>query len=90
MNDNKQAGAECGCHKETDRYLSFDGIDCNGNASLVMRFIERNLAGSDTGQPVLALLRRQTQTPQRPAAGRSVFGALPHQPDTRTVRGARR
>lgn len=51
MNDKKQAGADGGCHKETDRYLSFDGIDCNGNAGLVMRFIERHLAGTAQDNP---------------------------------------
>lgn len=23
---------DCGCNKELDRYVSFNGIDCNGNA----------------------------------------------------------
>ena len=31
---------------EPDRYVSFDGIDCNGNARRVMELIERNLAAS--------------------------------------------
>ena len=32
------------CHdcKESDRYVSFEGIDCNGNAGLIMAYIERN------------------------------------------------
>lgn len=32
---------------KSDRYVSFDGIDCNGNASRVIGFIERNLGGSE-------------------------------------------
>ncbi|MFZ2162953.1 MAG: N(2)-fixation sustaining protein CowN [Sideroxyarcus sp.] len=34
-----------------DRYVSFDGIDCNGNASRVMAMIERNLAESEKNNP---------------------------------------
>jgi N(2)-fixation sustaining protein CowN len=41
----------CVCHKPADRYVSFDGIDCDGNARLVMGFIARNIATSDIEQP---------------------------------------
>lgn len=34
----------CGCNRRTDRYISFDGIDCDGNARLVMECIERHMA----------------------------------------------
>jgi hypothetical protein len=34
---------DCGC-KATDRYVSFQGIDCDGNAQRIMALIERNLA----------------------------------------------
>jgi hypothetical protein len=34
--------------KAGDRYVSFDGIDCNGNARRVMALIESHLA--ETGQ----------------------------------------
>ena len=37
--------------KASDRYLSFDGIDCNGNANRVMALIERNLAESENNSP---------------------------------------
>jgi len=37
--------------KANDRYVSFDGIDCNGNARRVMALIERNLAGFETNGP---------------------------------------
>lgn len=40
---------DCGYRKESDRYVSFDGIDCNGNARLVMAFIERNQHESGQG-----------------------------------------
>lgn len=34
---------DCGC-KPTDRYVSFQGIDCDGNARRIMACIDRNLA----------------------------------------------
>jgi hypothetical protein len=34
---------DCGC-KSTDRYVSFQGIDCDGNARRIMECIDRNLA----------------------------------------------
>jgi hypothetical protein len=37
--------------KANDRYVSFDGIDCNGNANRVMALIERNLAASEKNSP---------------------------------------
>lgn len=41
----------CGCSKEPDRYVSFNGIDCNGNARRVMEVIEKYLAGSEQDEP---------------------------------------
>lgn len=38
---------DCGCPKQADRYLSFNGIDCNGNARRVMELIEKHLAESE-------------------------------------------
>lgn len=49
MDDKKNA--DCGCSKGTDRYVSFDGIDCNGNARRVMALIEHHLAESDQNGP---------------------------------------
>ena len=34
-------------NKKSDRYVSFNGIDCSGNASRVIGFIERNLGESE-------------------------------------------
>ena len=34
---------DCGC-KKTDRYVSFAGIDCAGNARRVLDHVDRNLA----------------------------------------------
>ena len=34
----------CSCPKNTDRYVSFAGIDCDGMASKVMEHIDRHLA----------------------------------------------
>ncbi|MBI5890942.1 MAG: N(2)-fixation sustaining protein CowN [Nitrosomonadales bacterium] len=47
MDDTQHPKADGGS-RETDRYLSFDGIDCNGNARTVMALIERHL--SEAGQ----------------------------------------
>ncbi len=33
----------CGCQKKTDRYKTFDDIDCDGNARRVMELIEKNM-----------------------------------------------
>jgi len=41
---------DCGCRKQTDRYVSFDGIDCAGNARLVMDLISRNIVASGVEQ----------------------------------------
>ncbi|MGZ8218646.1 N(2)-fixation sustaining protein CowN [Methylomagnum sp.] len=46
MNTNQYTHADCGCGKGTDRYVSFEGIDCDGNARRVMEMIERNMAAS--------------------------------------------
>jgi hypothetical protein len=48
---NKYAKSDCGCNKGADRYVSFTGIDCNGNANRVMALIERNLAKSEKNSP---------------------------------------
>lgn len=37
---------DCACGRKTDRYLSFDGIDCTGNAGKVMQLIELHLDGA--------------------------------------------
>ncbi len=38
-----QQPADCGCSKKKDRYLSFEGIDCAGNARRVFEMIEANI-----------------------------------------------
>lgn len=35
---------ECACKKKTDRYVSFVGIDCDGNARRIMEMIDHHLA----------------------------------------------
>ncbi|HEX6733955.1 MAG TPA: N(2)-fixation sustaining protein CowN [Azonexus sp.] len=39
--------AACSCRPKTDRYVSFDGIDCAGNARRLMESIECNLPAAD-------------------------------------------
>jgi hypothetical protein len=51
MNEKQHTGTGCGCPQETDRYVSFSGIDCNGNARAVMARIERHLAESGQNSP---------------------------------------
>ena len=34
----------CGCENQTDRYKTFAGIDCDGNARQVMALIEKYAA----------------------------------------------
>jgi len=48
---NKKPDTDCGCRKEPDRYVSFDGIDCNGNAHRMMELIEKHLAESGQSAP---------------------------------------
>ena len=49
MNQNKHAKPELG--GKTDRYVSFAGIDCDGNARQVMAYIDRFLAESNQAAP---------------------------------------
>jgi hypothetical protein len=51
MDDKQHPNTDCGCSRQADRYVSFDGIDCSGNASRVMALIERNLAGAEKAGP---------------------------------------
>jgi len=47
MDEKPSPDPDCACRKKADRYVSFDGIDCNGNARIVMKLIERHLAGAE-------------------------------------------
>lgn len=51
MGRNENTSTATGGSDDTDRYISFAGIDCNGNARRVMESIERNLAGSGQSGP---------------------------------------
>ncbi|MDP1633153.1 MAG: N(2)-fixation sustaining protein CowN [Gallionellaceae bacterium] len=64
---NKQKKPDCGCSKEYDRYVSFSGIDCDGNARRVMEFIERNLAASAQGNPFWEYFMGKRKPPSGPA-----------------------
>lgn len=50
MNNQQEVLAACACRANTDRYISFAGIDCAGNARRVMALIERNMADSGEEQ----------------------------------------
>ena len=37
--------SDCGCsQKKTDRYITFEGIDCDGNARRLMELLDQQLA----------------------------------------------
>ncbi|MCE1240125.1 MAG: N(2)-fixation sustaining protein CowN [Azonexaceae bacterium] len=43
MENQAPSAVDCGCRKKkTDRYITFDGIDCDGNARRVMEMIEQH------------------------------------------------
>lgn len=50
MNAEPNTSADCPCRQKTDRYISFDGIDCAGNARRIMECIERNQESAGAGQ----------------------------------------
>jgi len=59
--------AACGCRSKTDRYESFNGIDCDGNARRVMEFIERNIAaGHGNGFWEYFMAKRQPKSGPAP------------------------
>lgn len=51
MDEKVSLNMDCGYSKGNDRYVSFDGIDCSGNASRVMALITGHMAGSGKSQP---------------------------------------
>jgi hypothetical protein len=55
-----------GCNKTTDRYISFSGIDCDGNARRVMELIERNLAASPQTAPFWEYFMGKRNPPSGP------------------------
>ena len=51
MEPNLEAAADCPCRKGKARSVSFDGIDCDGNARRLMEFILRNVAAQGGDNP---------------------------------------
>jgi hypothetical protein len=51
MSEKQKPVEDCGCRNETDRYVSFDGIDCNGNAHRVMALIDHHVASTEKKSP---------------------------------------
>lgn len=64
MEEMQQAYADCGCGRKTDRYTTFEGIDCAGNARRVMALIERNLpkAGAERSFWEYFMAKRQPRS----------------------------
>jgi hypothetical protein len=52
---------------KTDRYVSFSGIDCDGNARRVMEFIQRNLAAAPQSKPFWDYFMGKRTPPSGPA-----------------------
>lgn len=44
MEPNPPVRPDCGCANKTDRYVSFVGIDCDGNARKLMECIENKVS----------------------------------------------
>ena len=51
---------DCGCGK-TDRYVSFAGIDCAGNARRILDHVDRNLALPGRSNAFWDYLRRSAR-----------------------------
>ena len=54
MESNQEPPAEISSRQHIDRYTTFHGIDCAGNARRVMEFIELNAMASGAPHPFLA------------------------------------
>jgi hypothetical protein len=67
METNQGLATDCGCGKKTNRYVTFDEIDCTGNARRVMEFIERNVAASGQAQPFWTYFMAKRQPRSGPA-----------------------
>jgi hypothetical protein len=57
---------DCGCSKQTDRYVSFIGIDCDGNARRVMELIEKHMAESGQPEPFWEYFMGKRRSPSGP------------------------
>lgn len=44
----------------TDRYISFDGIDCDGNARILMSYIRRHIDTPRENQQVLGIFQAKS------------------------------
>jgi len=61
MNSESTVAADCPCRQKTDRYLSFEGIDCAGNARRIMEYIVRNQASAGPGEAFWAYFMAKRQ-----------------------------
>lgn len=67
MEEDQPQGSGCCCPKTIDRYVSFDGIDCDGKARRLMEFIERRMADSGAEHPFLKYFMAKRQPRSGPA-----------------------
>lgn len=67
MGSNHELMTEIGSRKQHDRYTSFEGIDCAGNARRIMTFIERKTTASGAPHPFLAYFLAKRRPRSGPA-----------------------
>ena len=68
MEATSSPAADCPCQQKPDRYLSFDGIDCAGNARRLMELIESNMpaAGKERSFWQYFMAKRQPRSGPAP------------------------
>lgn len=59
--------SDCGCRSKADRYVTFNDIDCAGNARRIMACIERNSAGAGRSAPFWPYFMAKRQPKSGPA-----------------------
>ncbi len=72
MDGNQIAETDCGCRKKSDRYMTFEGIECEAGARRVMASIERNVAASQQDAPFWAYFMAK-RTPRSGPAPDALF-----------------
>lgn len=67
METSKSAPPDCGCGRKGDRYVTFNDIDCTGNARQLMECIERNIPGAQRSAPFWSYFMAKRQPKSGPA-----------------------
>jgi hypothetical protein len=67
MESNQELAAENGSRNHIDRYTTFQGIDCDGNARRLMAFIEHRVMPNGDPHPFLAYFLAKRTSRSGPA-----------------------